>query len=189
MNPVLRSLSGGLLLFITLLAYVLKLPHQFTHFLNPSLEKTLFPGMAIMALNLLGAAGAIVANLLSERPVNSGGGPKWGQFAYYLFIKPYIGAFAAFLFYLLAQSQLLFSIGTSSSTSRAPIHIVLGGELSMVCAYVVFFIAAGFSAEKFLGSAMDRVLNRLFKMADKTESSPDVPPADTQSHPDAKLEV
>jgi hypothetical protein len=189
LNMLLRSLSGGLLLLSFGLTYVFALPKALTDFL---LEKTLvFPGLAILALALLGAGGAIVANMLSEHPVLNLNGARWRQFAYQLFIKPSIGGFAAFLFYLLAQSQLLFLIESpdplSSSALMArvesvatvatpeiqpPVRITLGSEKALVCTYVLLFIAVGFSAEKFLGPTMDKVLNKLFYTAEKSAHSP-----------------
>jgi hypothetical protein len=190
LNMLLRSLSGGLLLLSFGLTYVFALPKALTGFLQ---DKTLvFPGLAILALALLGAGGAIVANMLSEHPVLNLNGAWWRQFAYHLFIKPSIGGFAAFLFYLLAQSQLLFLIESppsppaplSSSALMAreesvatpeiqpPLRISLGSEKALVCTYVLLFIAVGFSAEKFLGPTMDKVLNKLFYTAEKSARTP-----------------
>ncbi|WP_309897080.1 hypothetical protein [Archangium sp.] len=217
LNMLLRSLSGGLLLLSFGLTYVFSLPKALTDFLQA--ETLAFPGLAILALSLLGAGGAIVANMLSEHPVLDLNGARWRQFAYQLFIKPSIGAFAAFLFYLLAQSQILFLIESphsppapaSSSALMArlgsvatpaapvappeiqpPVRITLGNEKALICAYVLLFIAVGFSAEKFLGPAMDKVLNKLFYTAEKNTRSPGMdtapPPGAVGQLPGAFLE-
>jgi hypothetical protein len=197
LNMLLRSLSGGLLLLSFGLTYVFSLPKALTDFLQE--KELVFPGVAILALALLGAGGAIVANMLSEHPVLDLNGARWRQFAYQLFIKPSIGGFAAFLFYLLAQSQILFlmespdspsdppsslalmaRVGSEANTAapvatpeiQPPVRITLGSEKALVCAYVLLFIAVGFSAEKFLGPTMDKVLNKLFYTAEKNARSP-----------------
>ncbi|MFY0530548.1 hypothetical protein ACN28I_47740 [Archangium gephyra] len=197
LNMLLRSLSGGLLLLSFGLTYVFSLPKALIDFLQE--KELVFPGVAILALALLGAGGAIVANMLSEHPVLDLNGARWRQFAYQLFIKPSIGGFAAFLFYLLAQSQILFlmespdspsappsssalmaRVGSEANTAapvatpeiQPPVRITLGSEKALVCAYVLLFIAVGFSAEKFLGPTMDKVLNKLFYTAEKNARSP-----------------
>ncbi len=133
----------------------------------------------LLGLSLLGAAGAIVANMISETPMLVSSGPLWRHVVYYLFVRPALGAFAAFLFYLLERSQLLFGFtagnGDATQQGHPPIRIVLGGAQAIEYAYALISIAVGFSAEKLLGATMDRVLGRLFSMADKSVSSPSVP--------------
>lgn len=143
--------------------------------------------MSTLSLILLGAGGAITANMLSDRPVLVMRGPFWRQFVYYLFVKPSIGAVAAFLFYLLAISQLFFSIEAAtplvgplnplqdSGQLQPALRIVLGNNEALVCTYAILIIAVGFSAERFLSPIMDRVMNKLFIMAEKTEASSGTP--------------
>ena len=64
------------------------------------------------------------------------------------------------------------------------LRIVLGNNEALVCTYAILIIAVGFSAERFLSPIMDRVMNKLFITAEKTESSPGpplryTPPEDT----------
>ncbi|WP_164000260.1 hypothetical protein [Pyxidicoccus caerfyrddinensis] len=182
-----RSLSGALLVLLFVAAFFFNLdvwlpPPQGA--LTPAVLRLPLP---LVSLVLLGAGGAIVANMTSDPPVLAARGPVWRQFFYYLFVRPAIGAFAAFLFYLLARSGLLFSIesatGQTSAAQPPAIRIVLGNLRAVDYAYAIVSIAVGFSADRVLGSTMDQVLNRLFRMADKSLQSPDVPaPVPTQVH-------
>ncbi|HYO73365.1 MAG TPA: hypothetical protein VEU33_45600, partial [Archangium sp.] len=194
LTMMIRSLSGTLLVLLFVLMLVTNLPAQFAGLiLKSSIELPWRgPAMSTLSLVLLGAGGAITANMLSERPVLVMRGPFWKQFVYYLFVKPSIGAVAAFLFYLLAISQLFFSIETVPTSLGAieslrdpgqlqpALRIVLGNNEALVCTYAILLLAVGFSAERFLSPIMDRVVNKLFIMADKAEPSPGTPaPAPT----------
>jgi hypothetical protein len=189
LTMMIRSLSGSMLVLLLVLTLVGQMPAQFAGLIlkNP-IE---LPGkgsvMSTLALILLGAGGAITANMLSDRPVLVVRGPFWRQFVYYLFVKPSIGAVAAILFYLLAVSQLFFSIETATPMPgplnplqdpghlQPALRIVLGNNEALVCTYAILIIAVGFSAERFLSPIMDRVVNKLFVMAEKTEPSPGTP--------------
>jgi hypothetical protein len=190
LTMLIRSLSGTLLVLMFVLSLVGRLPAQFAGLIlkNPIELPWKAPALCTLSLILLGAGGAITANMLSERPVLVVRGPAWRQFAYYLFVKPSIGAVAAFLFYLLAVSQLFFSIETVSSPLLAlnplqaqqgqlqpALRIVLGNNEALVCTYAILLITVGFSAERFLSPIMDRVMNKLFVLADKTAPSPGTP--------------
>ena len=134
----------------------------------------------LLSLVILGAAGAIVANMLSETPVLVSSGPLWRHVAYYLLVRPSLGAFAAFLFYLLARSQLLFGFEVGNGDvqqGQPPIRIALGGAQAIDYAYALISIAVGFSAEKLLGATMDGVLGRLFSVAEQSVTSTRVPSA------------
>ncbi|WPB80794.1 hypothetical protein KYC5002_16860 [Archangium violaceum] len=189
LTMMIRSLSGTVLVLMFVLMLVGELPAQFARLIlrSPIELPWKGPAMSTLSLVLLGAGGAITANMLSERPVLVMRGPVWKQFVYYLFVKPSIGAVAAFLFYLLAISQLFFSIETATASVsplnplqdtaglQPALRIVLGNNEALVCTYAILIIAVGFSAERFLSPVMDRVMNKLFIMADKTEPSPGTP--------------
>jgi uncharacterized membrane protein YeaQ/YmgE (transglycosylase-associated protein family) len=195
LNMQLRVMSGGLLLAAFFLSFCFNLPQALYETLtSQTSEAKIWPLNGILSIVLLGVAGAIVANLLSDNPVLSTHGPsnRPQLFGYYLFIKPALGAFAALLIFVLAQSQLLFSIESSenepprarppdaqqtqSPQYRPPLQIQLGSQRALAYTYIVFFIAIGFSAEKFLGSTMDRVMSKLFVLSEQKEHSPGMPP-------------
>lgn len=189
LTMMIRSLSGSMLVLLFVLTLVGRLPAQFAGLIlrNPIELPWKGSAMSTLALILLGAGGAITANMLSDKPVLVMRGPFWRQFVYYLFVKPSIGAVAAFLFYLLAVSQLFFSIETATPLAsplnplqdpgqlQPALRIVLGNNEALVCTYAILIIAVGFSAERFLSPIMDRVMNKLFVMAEKTEPSPGTP--------------
>ncbi|OJT20491.1 hypothetical protein BO221_31300 [Archangium sp. Cb G35] len=189
LTMMIRSLSGTLLVLMFVLTLLTQLPAQFAGLIlrNPIELPWKGTTMSTLSLVLLGAGGAITANMLSERPVLVMRGPFWRQFVYYLFVKPSIGAVAAFLFYLLAVSQLFFSIETvppspgsfdalrDTAQLQPALRIVLGNNEALVCTYAILLIAVGFSAERLLSPIMDRVMNKLFITADKAESSPGTP--------------
>ncbi|MFY0569096.1 hypothetical protein ACN28E_35460 [Archangium lansingense] len=189
LTMMIRSLSGSLLVLLFVLTLVGELPAQFAGLIlkNPIELPWKGSAMSTLSLILLGAGGAITANMLSDKPVLVVRGPFWRQFVYYLFVKPSIGAVAAFLFYLLAISQLFFSIETATpmvgplnplqgaGQLQPALRIVLGNNDALVCTYAIIIIAVGFSAERFLSPIMDRVVNKLFVMAEKSEPSPGTP--------------
>jgi hypothetical protein len=189
LTMMIRTLSGTMLVLLFVLILVGGLPAQFAGLILKSPIELPWRGsaMSILSLILLGAGGAITANMLSDRPVLVMRGPFWRQFVYYLFVKPSIGAVAAFLFYLLAVSQLFFSIETATPLAgplaplQAPgglqpaLRIVLGNNEALVCTYAILIIAVGFSAERFLSPIMDRVMNKLFITAERTEAAPGTP--------------
>ncbi|MFY0530368.1 hypothetical protein ACN28I_46765 [Archangium gephyra] len=189
LTMMIRSLSGTLLVLLFVLTLVGGLPAQFAGLILRSPIEVPWRGsaMSTLSLILLGAGGAITANMLSDRPVLVMRGPFWRQFVYYLFVKPSIGAVAAFLFYLLAVSQLFFSIETATPLGgplaplqgpgglQPALRIVLGNNEALVCTYAILIIAVGFSAERFLSPIMDRVMNKLFITAERTEAAPGTP--------------
>ncbi|NOJ93800.1 hypothetical protein HMI51_12785 [Corallococcus coralloides] len=175
-----RSLSGVLLVLLFVAAFFFNMKAWLPESASTFPLTTWHVPLPMLSLLLLGAAGAILANMTSEPPVLAARGPRWRQFVYYLFVRPAIGAFAAFLFYLLARSQLLFSIeqafGQESTTQPPAIRIVLSGPVAVDYAFAIISIAVGFSADRVLSSTMDKVLSRLFHMADKNVQSPNLPP-------------
>jgi hypothetical protein len=189
LTMMIRTLSGTLLVLLFVLTLVGGLPAQFAGLILKNPIELPWRGsvMSTLSLILLGAGGAITANMLSDKPVLVMRGPFWRQFVYYLFVKPSIGAVAAFLFYLLAVSQLFFSIETATPLGgplaplQAPgglqpaLRIVLGNNEALVCTYAILIIAVGFSAERFLSPIMDRVMNKLFITAERTEAAPGTP--------------
>jgi hypothetical protein len=190
-----RSASGVMLLLSFILSWLCELPMQFAKLLET--DAPLSQGLGFLALALSGAGGAIAANLLSETPTLLARSPSLPQLVYSLFIKPSMGAFAAFLFFLLAQSHLLFTIesaeqmtGGEGSPFQPAIRILVGGSpQALACTYGLICIAVGFSAEKVLGPLMDKVLGKLLTQAERTQASPSplpearlpVPPSDAAS--------
>lgn len=173
-----RSLSSALLVLLFLAAFFferkawLPLSKEVTFGTSEELK------LPLVSLVLLGAGGAIVANMSSEPPVLAARGPAWRQLLYYLFVRPAIGGFAAFLFYLLAQSGLIFGIETTTGSPISPqppaTRIVLGSDTARHYAYAIISIIVGFSADRVLSPVMDQVLNRLSLLANKSVLSPDL---------------
>jgi len=187
-TTLLRSSSGGLLLLLFFLAWAFELPMRFAELLGD--DTPLSSGLGFLALALIGAGGAIAGNMFSDEPPLALSKSGVQEFVYYLFVRPSLGAFAAFLFYLLAQSGFLISIestaGGSSAGPQSAIRVMVGdAPQAKACAYALIAIAVGFSAEKLLGPMMDKVLGRLFSQLERTqpasgalsEKSPSCPPA------------
>lgn len=186
LTMLIRGLSGILLITLFVLAFLFNR----AVWLVPPDEggEALWKSLArLLSLVMLGAGGAIVANMLSELPALVVNGPRWRQYLFYLFVRPSLGAFAAFLFYLLARSKLLFSIEDSQggfNPSLPPaIRIMLSTREAVGFAYALISLAVGFSAERILGSTMDQVLNKLFTKAEKTVPTPSAPPPEPAPAP------
>ncbi len=114
---------------------------------------------------LLGAAGAILANLIATKPIIVSIGPTSRYYAHNLFVKPVIGAFAAGLVTLLVQSGLTFGVSTTEGESGA-------GGLVLDPAHQVFLrsilaVAAGFAAEWMLRPMMENVLRAISLRSEK----------------------
>ncbi|HRC86049.1 MAG TPA: hypothetical protein PK413_10605 [Thermoanaerobaculia bacterium] len=127
-------------------------------------------------LLLMGAAGAIGGNLISRSAFAVALGPTRRYFVYYLLARPVLGAFAALLLFIVVESDLLFSLVASPPSSQA------SGDLAPVVFFVrasaipyaraLLALVAGFSAERWFGTVVDRVFARMFKTADKGQNSP-----------------
>jgi hypothetical protein len=176
LTVLIRGMSGILLVLLFSLAFLF----NSAMWLSPIHDEAIWHSLArLLPLIMLGAGGAIVANMTSEMSALVTNGPRWRQFIFYLFVRPALGAFAAFLFCLLAWSGMIFSIevaeaATAQSDPALPpaIRIVLGSARAVGFAYAMISIVVGFSAERILGSTMDKVLHRLFSAAEKTIPTP-----------------
>jgi hypothetical protein len=108
---------------------------------------------------IFGAGGALVSNMISTKPLIVSIGATSRYFAYALFVKPVIGAFAAGFAYLLELSDFL--------------NIPGGNEhLRLVVA-----LAAGFAGEWLLRPMMDKVLRTLSAKSDKVTTAVPSKPA------------
>ncbi len=187
LTMLVKGMSGILLVLLFVLAFIFNRAVWLT---PPTEDETLWVTLArLLPLVLLGAGGAIVANMTSELPALVANGPRWRQFLFYLFVRPAIGAFTAFVFYLLARSRLLFSIEAvdsllSEQDVPPPIRIVLGSKGAVSFTYAIIAVMVGYYAERVLGSAMDSVLDRLFNKAEKTAPTPlDMQPPAPKARP------
>lgn len=150
-NMLMRAWSG-FLLFVLLVPSALILPDYLREGIDSS------GAMFSPALLILGAAGAVLANLMSKDAFRIAQGPARRYLFYYLFAKPVQGAFAALTLYLVLKSGLLFTLGAK-------------GEQATF-AFATLALAAGFTAEKIFGTMINKSLERLFKVAEKTETTP-----------------
>lgn len=133
----------------------------------------------IISLILLGAGGAIVANMLRKESFVLSTGASSRYVIYYVLFKPVIGAFAGLFLFLLERSQLLFEVsvrppGASTQippTGNSIIQIVVGSQSAELFVLAVLAVAFGFSAEKWLASTMDEVLGRILNKSDKMQST------------------
>jgi hypothetical protein len=191
---LIRGASGVVLVMLFFLSWSLHLPPKLHSFLNA--EDPFSHELGFLGLGLVGAGGAMAANLLSEVPTIMDR-PSWRQLLYHLFVKPSIGVFAAFLFYVLAQSNLIFSIGSNAAGGDAQaspaIRIMLGNSpQALTYTYVLLTCVVGFSAEKLLGPLVDKVLGKLFTFTDKSPPPapgklPAVKPQQPQASPQPTL--
>ncbi len=178
---MIRGTSGVMLVMMFFFSWFLHLPPRLHAFLNA--PDPFSHELGFLGLGLVGAGGAMAANLLSTEAPTIADKPSWRQLLYHLFVRPSIGVFAAFLFYVLAQSNLIFSIGSTGAGEdpefSPAIRIMLGNSpQALTYTYVLLTCAVGFSAEKLLGPLMDKVLGKLFTMENKNlPPSPGKPPA------------
>jgi hypothetical protein len=140
---------------------------------------------ALLFFTLAGAAGATVSNMLSKERFVVSTGATGRYFAYYLLVKPAIGAFASLLLILLEQSRMLLAV-VVAHRARAPVaplteapttalvQIVVDSESAAFFALAALSVAVGFSADRMLSSMMDKVLSRLWSQSEKgtSESRP-----------------
>lgn len=133
------------------------------------------PAYDLLAIALLGAAGAYVSNLLTKKDfVFVEGGPFTRFLLHPLLVKPVTSAFAAVFIYLLAQTRLVFTIVEQGSEAAPAATAALTlaappGALGYV--YAVVAIASGFAADKLLGDMIGSVIRRLEESAEKTKSA------------------
>lgn len=118
----------------------------------------------------LGLMGAYLSNLMTKDDfLYLRGGPYWRYFFHNLFSKPVMSAFAAIFVYLLARTELIFSIGSSSSGSK--IFYINVKENFVGYAYAILAIVSGFAADKILKNMIDSVLKKLEQKAEKIKDS------------------
>lgn len=150
-NVAVQTLSALLLLVLAAVA-----------FLRP------FPGPRPDRLDILmlGAAGAILANLLATEPFIVSIGPTSRYYVHGLFVRPVLGAFAAGLVCLLGQSGVAFVVETPPP---GPSPVV--GHSGPVFVLSILAVAAGFAAERMLRPMMDKVLRALSAQSEKVATS------------------
>ncbi|WP_147446954.1 hypothetical protein [Corallococcus sp. CA054B] len=136
----------------------------------------------LLLVGFAGASGAIISNMLSKERFVVATGATSRFFAYHLMVKPVIGAFAALMLLFLEQSRMLLSVDTRTGStgvdpSPALFHIVVSDEQAVFFTLMALAVVAGWSADKLLGSIMDKVLGRLLGQSEKVlpPSSPAAP--------------
>ncbi len=113
----------------------------------------------VISVAIFGTGGALVSNMISTKPLIVSIGATSRYFAYALFVKPVIGAFAAGFVYLLELSDFLKLPGGNE-------HLRL-----------VVALAAGFAGEWLLRPMMDKVLRTLSAKGDKVTTAVPSKPA------------
>ncbi len=126
----------------------------------------------LLLIAFAGASGAILSNMLSKERFVVATGATGRFFAYHLMVKPIIGAFAALMLLFLEQSRMLLSVDTRAGATRvdassAVLHIVVSDDQAVFFTLVALAVVAGWSADKLLGSIMDKVLSRLLGQSEK----------------------
>jgi hypothetical protein len=123
---------------------------------------------------MLGAAGAVIANMLVKEPFVASVGPTTRYFVYNLFAKPVLGAFSAIAFILLERSGMIFQIVAGGGPGSAPVRIEVG-ELAGArrAALALIAITAGFFAEKAFRPLMDQVMRKLFAGSERYMTAED----------------
>lgn len=180
-SALMRTWSGALLLSLLAALFVFlpltaAIPHE-----TPDLAA---PGA--LAIVLLGALGAVVANLLSKKPFEVSLGPTRRYFLLYLVFRPLLAGFAGVFSYFLLRSQLLFDIvvtkpeGTQAAAgldglTSSLLVIPVATAQAWTYAVAVMVVCIGYGTEHFLGPTMDRVLCRLLRAADKQQETPALP--------------
>lgn len=132
------------------------------------------PLLSPIMIFMLGAAGAVVSNMLRDVPFVTSVGPTARYFIYYLFAKPVVGGFTALLILWLERSQLFFEIAIRSAPPepRAAVLLSVGSCMAAGFARAVIAVAAGFAGDRLLGSMVGQVLNPLWRQAEKASSGP-----------------
>ncbi|MBN9685538.1 MULTISPECIES: hypothetical protein [unclassified Corallococcus] len=126
----------------------------------------------LLLVGFAGASGAIISNMLSKERFLVATGATGRFFAYHLMVKPVIGAFAALMLLFLEQSRMLLSVDTRAGStgvdpSPALLHIVVSDNQAVFFTLMALSVVAGWSADKLLGSIMDKVLGRLLGQSEK----------------------
>jgi hypothetical protein len=127
----------------------------------------------LVAMLGLGAAGAVLSNMLYSQKLNVPDGPTQTLWAvlYYLFVVSMVGAAAGALLVGVARSELLFSFGSApAASSAAPVQIRLGAR-AVPYAYMVLAGVAGFLGDRSLRTTFEAVYTAMFHEASKDVSS------------------
>lgn len=106
---------------------------------------------------MLGAAGAIVSNLIATKPFILSIGPTSRYYVHNLFVKPVIGAFTAGLVHFLERSGILL-IGSPQGSASGFARCIVA-------------VAAGFAGEWMLRPMMDKVLRAMSAESEKGTTS------------------
>ncbi|RKH36081.1 hypothetical protein [Corallococcus sicarius] len=121
-NVSIQVLSTLLLITLSLLALL-----GFNRSLVADWPDTLVP-QGLLLLSLMGAAGAVVSNMLSKERFVVATGATSRFFAYHLLVKPVIGAFAALTLLLVEQSNLLLAVVPRDATPPASVSAPVAAE-------------------------------------------------------------
>ncbi|MBZ4329512.1 MULTISPECIES: hypothetical protein [unclassified Corallococcus] len=145
----------------------------------------------LLLIGLAGASGAIASNMLSKERFVVATGATSRYFAYHLMVKPVIGAFAALMLLFLERSRLLLSVETrdassSADTGSAILHIVVNDNQAAFFTMVALAVVAGWSADRLLGSVMDKVLSKLLGQSEKVLPPPGPPVPPSEPLPEAQ---
>jgi hypothetical protein len=144
--------------------------HLYALFAQPSGTRS-FRGLAAMLG--LGAAGAVLSNMLYSKKLNVPYGPTQTLWAvlYYLFVVSMVGAAAGALLIGVARSELLFALGaTPAASSAAPVQIKIGPR-AVPYAYMVLAAMAGFLGDRALRTTFETVYTAMFHEASKDLST------------------
>ncbi|MCY1036670.1 hypothetical protein OV207_34860 [Corallococcus sp. BB11-1] len=165
-NVSIQILSTLLLLTLSLIAML-----GFHHSLVTTWPQALIP-QGLLLLSLMGAAGAVVSNMLSKERFIVATGATSRFFAYHLLVKPVVGAFAALTLLFIEQSNLLLSVvprapANAASYNPALLNIVVRDWRAVFFTLAALSVVAGYSADRFLSSIMNNVLRRLLGQSEK----------------------
>ncbi len=127
-------------------------------------------GKHYLTLFVLGLMGAYLSNLMTKEDfLYLRGGPYWRYLLHNLMSKPVMSGFAAIFIYILAKTELIFSIGSGSAGSK--IISINVNQNFVGYAYAILAIVSGFSADKILRNMIDNVLKKLEQKAEKSKDS------------------
>lgn len=183
-NTLFEVLSSLILLVLLIVLSILislrlgPLTHQ-----NP--ENLSVAGGLLPLLIVLGAAGAILSNMMTKEPFGAPAGQAGRFFMHHLVGKPVLGATAALFFFILAQSGWLFDIraaqsGSSPSPDRL-LQFTVGSLSALYFTHLLIAFVVGFAAERLLRRFIDKALENLLKQAEKGEVS--TPPGTPEKSP------
>ncbi|WP_147451011.1 hypothetical protein [Corallococcus llansteffanensis] len=179
-NVSIQVLSTLLLITLSLIALL-----GFNRSLVTTWPGELVP-QGLLLFSLVGAAGAVVSNMLSKERFVVATGATSRFFAYHLLVKPAVGAFAALTLLFVEQSNLLLSViprdpVSAAGSNPALLNIVVRDWRAVFFTLAALSVAAGYSADRFLSSIMNNVLSRLLGQSEKLLPSSAPPEAGAAS--------